>query len=227
MVPVEELNLDYTRSIEHLFSDILWSEEKTMTKTLKKFKWVDYDLLSSIKFLINCKQLESLALGRISSIIDLSALSHLPRLKVLSFKSPFEEKEKFFLIKDLFRPDVVLPSLQTLVLSFEIAVSRFEGLENIFPNLRALVSSAFVKERENDEDLLNSFLYLVRKFPKLEEICFNGQVAKATYKNFEPMNTRIPRLLKKEKPSLSIYYPSLCQYEPEPEKEDGTRSDCE
>ncbi len=40
------------------------------------------------------------------------------------------------------------------------------------------------------------------------------------------MNTRIPRLLKKEKPSLSIYYPSLCQYEPEPEKE-GTRRDRE
>jgi hypothetical protein len=232
MVPVEELNLEYTQSVEHISLDIPWSEEKIITKTLKKFSWADYEI-RSIAFLINCKQLESLELRCISSDIDLSALSNLAFLKELSFKSPVEGRnasEKLFLVKDLFpsagENNVVLPSLQKLELIDELALSRFEGLENIFPDLRILESSVRVDERENDENLLNSFLYLARNFPKLEEIRFNGQGASASYQTFKPMNTRIPRLLKKEKPSLIIYYPESCQYEPEPEKE-GTRRDRE
>ena len=141
--------------------------------------------------------------------------------KAADLQTSFEEKEKSFLIKDLFRSagenNVVLPSLQKMELIDEIAISRFEGLENILPNLRILESSTRVSGRENDENLLNSFLYLVRNFPKLEEIQFSG---------LHSFNSKIPRLLKKEKPSLIIYYPSLCQYEPEPEKE-GTRRDRE
>jgi hypothetical protein len=220
MVPVEELKLNYTWSV-----DIPWSEEKIITKTLKKVKWHDYfNVISSVSFLINCKQLESLELCRISSNVDFSPLSNLPLLRELSFESPVEEKEKDFLIKDLFRSAFVLPSLQKLELRYEKALSRFEGLQNILPNLRILESSVRVDEREDDENLLNSFLYLVRNFPKLEEIRFNGQCDLSSFKEFKPMNTRIPRLLKKEKPSLIIYYPNSCQYEPEPEKE-GTRRD--
>jgi hypothetical protein len=221
MVPVEELNLDCTWFINHIPLNIPWSEEKIITKSLKKFKWLENDAVSSIAFLSNCKQLESLELHPISSTIDLSALSNLPLLKELSFKSPVREENLFF-IKDLFPSAVVLPSLQKLELKDENAISCFEGLENIFPNLRILVSSARVDERENDENLLNSLLYLVRNFTKLEEIRFSGQGADGLYKNFKPMNTRIPRLLKKEKPSLIIYYPETYQYEPQPEKE-GTR----
>jgi hypothetical protein len=168
---------------------------------------------------MNCKQLESLELHRISSDIDLSALSNLPLLKELSFQAPYEESENSFLTKDLFRSagenNVVLPSLQKLELSYEKAISRFEGLENIFPNLRILESSARVDKRENDENLLDSFLYVVRKFPKLEEIRFS---------NVRCLDLRIPRFLKKEKPGLIIYYPETCQYEPEQE---GSRQDCE
>ncbi len=133
-------------------------------------------------------------------------------------------------MKDLFpssgENNVVLPSLQKLELMYERALSRFEGLENILPNLRIVVSSARVDARENDENLLNSLLYLVRNFPQLEEIRFNCKNVFSRGMTFKPMNTRIPRLLKKENPSLIIYYPSLFQYEPEPEKE-GTRADCE
>jgi hypothetical protein len=217
---------------------------------LKKFKWEDngqwYGYVSNIAFLNNCKQLESLELLPISSNIDLSALSNLPLLKELSFRSPREDSERSFLIKDLFRSAVVLPSLQKLDLTHEIALSRFDGLENIFPNLRILVSSSQICESsyhlpksanprisstrvdlyQFDENLLNSFLYVVRNFPKLEEISFNGKCISSSRKIFKPMNTRIPRLLKKVKPSLIIYYPSSCQYEPEPEKE-GTRRDRE
>ncbi len=228
MVPVEDFNLDYTQS-NHVSSDIPWSEEKIITKTLKKFKWDDLCHVSSIAFLMNCKQLESLALPQISSKIDLSALSNLPLLKELTFKTPLYQTEKF-LIKDVFRTAgeniVVLPSIQKFVLRFEIAVSCFEGLENIFPNLRILESWARVDQRENDENLLNSFLYVVRNFPKLEEIRFNSHTDLSADEMFIPMNTRIPRLLKKENPNLNIYYPSLCQYEPEPEKE-ATRRDRE
>ncbi len=138
--------------------------------------------------------------------------------------------EKLFLIKDLFRSagenNVVLPSLQKLELIDEIAISRFEGLENILPNLRILESSARVDKRTHVENLLNSFLYLVRNFPKLEEIRFKREGDDESSKNFKPMNARIPRLLKKEKPSLIIYYPETCQYEPVPEKE-GKRRDRE
>jgi hypothetical protein len=127
-----------------------------------------------------------------------------------------------FLIKDLFRSAgenniVVLPSLQKLELIDERALYSFEGLENIFPNLRIFVSSARVDLRENDENFLNSFLYLVRNFPKLEEIRFKGS---------NSFKSNFSQLLKKEKPSLIIYYPETCQYEPEPEKE-GTRRDRE
>jgi hypothetical protein len=293
MVPVEELNLDLTWTTNHIPLDILWSEEKIITKTLKKFKWWDFDPVSSISFLKNCKQLEFLELPEISSNIDLSPLANLPLLKELSLESPYEteekeEEENSFMIKDLFRSAhennnnnnnsndpavvlpsldnndnnnnnnnhdncenaasaaavlpqnnnndnnnnnnnaqvVVLPSLEKLELMNEKALSRFEGLENILPNLRILVSSARVDERENDENLLNSFLYVVRNFPKLEEIRFNGKDAFSSGKFFKPMHTRIPRLLKKEKPNLIIYYPSSCQYESEPEKE-GTRRDRE
>ncbi len=125
-------------------------------------------------------------------------------------------------MKDLFRSAVVLPSLEKIELSYESALSRFEGLENIFPNLRILVSSARVNERENDENLLNSFMYVVRNFPTLEEICFIGRIALSSDTKVKPMKTRIPRLVKKEKSSLIVYYPDTCQYEPEPEKE-GTR----
>jgi hypothetical protein len=240
MVPVETLTLCCTASIDDTSSDIPWDKEKIITKTLKKFIWVDYDNISSIAFLINCKHLESLDLYPISSDIDLSALSNLPLLKELSFNSPAPYGEKSFLIKNLFRSAaensnnnninnnnnnsnnhntqvVVFPSLQKLELFDEKAISLFEGLENTLPNLRILESSARVDERENDENLLNSFLYLVRNFLKLEEIRFSG---------LHSFNTRIPRLLKKEKPSLIIYYPKTCQYEPEPEKE-GTRRDRE
>jgi hypothetical protein len=122
-------------------------------------------------------------------------------LKELSFRSPFEEKEDSFMIKDLFHRsvgenNVVLPSLQKLELIDENALSRFEGLENILPNLRVLVSSARVNERENDENLLNSFLYLVRNFQNLEEIQFRDD-------NF--YNSSVSRALKKEKPNLIIY----------------------
>jgi hypothetical protein len=99
-----------------------------------------------------------------------------------------------------------------LGLIHERGISSFEGLENILPNLRILVSSAPVNKHEKDENLLNSFLYLVRNFPKLEEIRFRDLYSKS----------KISRLLKKEKPSLNIYYTGSCQYEPEPEKE-GTR----
>ncbi len=219
MVPVEELNLDCTWYNEHLSSNIPWSEEKIITKTLKKFKWKNYgEQLSSVAFLINCKQLESLELHKFMSKIDLSALSNLPLLKELSFVPPVQEKEKSFVIKDLFRSAVVFPSLQKLELIDEKAISLFEGLENILPNLRILVSSARVDEHENNNNLLNSFLHLVRNFPKLEEIRFNGKCISSSRKMFNPMNTRIPRLLKKEKPSLIIYYPETCQYEIELEK---------
>ncbi len=165
-------------------------------------------------------------LDQISFNIDLSALSNLPLLKELSFvaHSRGSGNEKLFVIKDLFRSSgennaVVLPSLQKLDLIDEKGLSRFEGLENILPNLRILESSARVDKRENDENLLNSFLYLVRNFPKLEEIRFNSRSSDTS----NPMNTRIPRLLKTEKPSLIIYYPETCQYEPEPEKEGATK----
>jgi hypothetical protein len=224
------LKLDQTWFSNHIPSDIPWSEEKIITQTLKKFKCVDFDAVSSMAFLINCKQLGSLKMYQISYNIDFSPLSNLPLLKELSFGSPVREKEKLFVIKDLFRSAgennvVVLPSLQKLELRDEMALSRFEGLENIFPNLRILESSTSVDERENDEDLLNSFLYVIRNFPKLEEIRFSGQVADASYKICKPMNTRIPRLLKKEKPSMIIYYPETCQYEPESENEGETRDD--
>jgi hypothetical protein len=114
--------------------------------------------------------------------------------------------------------------LQKLQLVDENAISCFEGVESILPNLRIFVSSTRLDKRKDEENRLNSFLYLVRNFPKLEEIHFNPQSAFSPYKNFKPTNSRIPRLLKKEKPSLIIYYPSLCQYEAEPEKE-GARGD--
>jgi hypothetical protein len=224
MVPVEELNLYFTQSAKKFSSDIPWSEEKIITKTLKKFKCVDFDAVSSTAFLINCKQLESLDLHRISTDIDLSLLSNLPLLKELAFRPPSEKM--LFLIKDAFRSAVVLASLQKLELIREMVLSRFEGLENVLPNLRIIESSARVDERQKEENLLNSFLYVVRNFPKVEEICFNGEGANKSFKEFKPMQTRIPRLLKKEKPSLIIYYPISCQYEPEPEKE-GTRRDRE
>jgi hypothetical protein len=243
MVPVEALIFKNTLSMNDTSLFTSWSEEKIITKTLKKFTLMQYaDLVSSVSFLTNCKQLESLTLFQISSDIDFSVLSNLPRLKELSFRSGCPYGEKLLVIKDLFRsagkkkaPVVVLPLMQKLELRFEVALSRFEGLENIFPNLRILESSTRVDERENDKKLLNSFLYLVRNFPKLEEIRFNGQGPSShkIFKRFtgdttifKPMHTRIPRLLKQEKPGLSIYYPSLCQYEPEPEKE-GTRRDRE
>ncbi len=233
MVPAEELNLYRTRPNSHISLDISldipWGEEKIITKTLKNFKWVDYREISSIAFLNNCKQLESLQLFYIPSNIDLSALANLPRLKEFSFM-PYPYGTGLFLIKDLFRStgenNVVLPSLQKLELKYENALPCFEGLENIFPNLRILVSSARVDKRKNDQNLLNSFLYLVRNFPKLEEIRFSGKSANLSDTIFTPMQTQIPRLLKKEKPSLIIYYPISCQFEPEPEKE-GSRRDRE
>jgi hypothetical protein len=216
MVPVEELDLDDTGAVELISSDIPWSEEKIITKTLKKFKWLDSGDVS-IAFLINCKQLESLELGRISSKIDLSPLSSLPLLKELSFNSPARFGDKLAMIKDSFRSAVVLPSLQQLELRSGFALSRFEGLENFLPNLRILVSSTLVTLNQNDDNVLNSFLYLVRNFPNLQEIRFPDN---------HSFNTRIPRLLKQEKPSLVIYYPETCQYELAP-GEEVTRRDRE
>jgi hypothetical protein len=148
-------------------------------------------------------------------------------LKEFSFGIPPEQKGKF-LIKNLFRSATKIPSLQILELMDHDGSSpciSLEGLETFFPNLKILKSHRPMDKFESDEEVLNSFLYVVRKFPKLEEIQFNHKTRDYLGFTIENcFNTRIPRLLKKEKPSLVIYYAGSCRYEPEPAKEVTTNN---
>jgi hypothetical protein len=221
MVPVEELHLEYSTFFQQLPPTIIWSEEKTITKTLKSLIVEGYYPIPSISFLSNCKRLECLSLGTTSRLIDLSALASLPNLKKFAFITPStNEASEVFQLKNLFTsssssssatqqtPVVVIPSLEILEFLEKHMPISFEGMENILPNLKvfdSMVTLEQFEQVEEEEEMLNSFLYLVRNFPKLEEMKFADEIGPVK-------KSRIARVLKKEKPSLIIYYSKLCQY---------------
>jgi hypothetical protein len=215
MVPVEELSIQYTSFFESISSEVPWSDDKTITKTLRRFSQLEHiHSISSISFLANCKQLEYLSLVQVSPNIEisLSGLTNFSNLNELIVALPL--KDDLLQIRSLFQsPEtnqatIVVPSLQIFSLLVHEECSEyfsFEGLENIFPNLKIFVLSKNLDIFPEDSDIVKSFLCAVRNFSKLEEIRFNDS---------DSFNSRTSRLLKTENPDFIIYYPKTFKYEP-------------